>query len=328
MLAMRELSARSVATLAKPGRHADGGNLYLVIDKSGSKRWVFMFKRGGRRREAGLGSALTVPLAKARALAAEFRESLAAGLDPIQVRQAERKAREGRMTFGEVADAFISAKEAAWRNVRHARQWRVWLTTYAAPLREMPIDEVDTTAVLQVLTPIWRDKPETASKLRSRIEAVLDSAKAQGLRVGENPARWRGHLAHVVPKRPALARRHHAAMPYSEVPGFVARLREQNATRGRSVWRALGRNRSRREIVDNLTVAHEVWPRAPRSAIRASAGDPRKARRGKDRLICFFWLSARQALMCNVGVNVVAASWHRVYNNDAWISIEFQRLGW
>jgi integrase len=225
------LSARAVATLTKPGRHADGGGLYLTIDKRGGRRWTFMFERGGRQREAGLVSAASVPLAKARALAAQFREALAAGQDPIATREASRRAREGRKTFGEIADALIAAKEAGWRSEKHKAQWRTTLETYAAPLRSMPVEEVDTEAVLSVLQPIWRSKFETASRLRGRIEAVLDAARAKGLipRNEANPARWKGHLAMLLPKRQALSRGHHAAMPYAEVPAFVTRLRQHEA---------------------------------------------------------------------------------------------------
>ena len=129
-------------------------------------------------------------------------------------------------TFGAIADALIAAKEIEWRNEKHRAQWRASLTEFAAPLRSRPVDEIDTAAVLAVLTPLWQTKPETASRVRGRIEAVLDAAKAQGHRSGENPAAWRGHLAHFLPKRGKLTRGHHAAMDYRDVPAFVVKLRE------------------------------------------------------------------------------------------------------
>ncbi len=229
---INRLSARSVATLTKPGRHADGGGLYLTIAASGAKRWTFMYERAGRQREAGLGSANAVPLAKARSVAASFREILAGGGDPIEDRQAERRTHDRRRTFGEVADDVLASKEASWRNAKHRAQWRMTLTHYAAPLRDVPVADIDTQAVLAVLQPIWQTKTVTASRLRGRIEAVLDAARAAGY-IGANeanPARWRGHLETLLSKPRKLSGGHHAAMPYADVPAFLARLRERQST--------------------------------------------------------------------------------------------------
>jgi integrase len=228
---INRLSARAVAALAKPGRHADGGGLYLTIDKSGAKRWTFMFERSGRQREAGLGGINSVPLAKAREIATGFREALAGGVDPIDARQTDRRAQKGRKTFGQVATAFLAAKEAGWRNEKHRKQWRMTLEIYAGPLWGVPPSEVDTAAVLGVLQPIWTAKPETAARLRGRIEAVLDAARVSG-HIGRNeanPARWKGHLEKLLPKAKKLARGHHAAMAYGDVPEFMARLRARPA---------------------------------------------------------------------------------------------------
>jgi integrase len=225
--AVNKLSARTVATVTKPGRHSDGGGLYLNVSPSGARSWLFMWKRAGRRREMGLGSAGSVTLADARQIARDYRGLVAKGLDPIEARRAATNAVTAKPTFGEIADALISAKESEWRNAKHRAQWRMTLETYAAPLRLRPVDEIDTEAVLAVLKPIWQAKPETASRLRGRIEAVLDAAKAQGLRSGENPAAWRGHLAHLLPKRGKLTRGHHAAMPYAALPGFMAQLQQR-----------------------------------------------------------------------------------------------------
>jgi hypothetical protein len=177
------LSARAVATLSKPGRHADGGNLYLVVDKSGAKRWVFLFRWDGRLREMGLGGLNSVPLARARELATRARESAASGINPLDFRREDRRV----PTFGEAADDLISSLSSEWRNEKHRYQWRMTLEYYAKPLRALPVDRISTEHVLSVLKPLWTTKPETAARLRGRIERVLDAAKALWHRSGENP---------------------------------------------------------------------------------------------------------------------------------------------
>jgi hypothetical protein len=163
----------------------------------------------------GLGSlADGVGLAEARAARDEARRVLRSGRNPIDVRREAARIGASKPTFGHSADALLEAKSHEWRNEKHRDQWRIALVETAAPLRSRPVDEIGTEAVLAVLKPLWLEKPETASRLRGRIEAVLDAAKAQGHRVGENPARWRGHLSHLLPKRGKLTRRHHAAMVY------------------------------------------------------------------------------------------------------------------
>src|SRR5829696_8558205 len=194
---VNRLSARKVDTIKEPGRHADGGNLYLVVDKSGARRWVFLFRWQGRLREKGLGSARDVSLARARELAAEARALVADGQDPLT----KRAVAQAKPTFGQMADEVIAAHSPGWRNEKHRAQWRMTLTKYAAPLRDLPVDEVDTDAVLAVLKSLWDTRPETASRLRGRIEKVLDAAKAKRLRSGENPAQWRAHLDNLLPKR-------------------------------------------------------------------------------------------------------------------------------
>ena len=226
---VRKLSARSAATVTEPGRHSDGGGLYLNVTETGARSWLFMWKVAGRRREMGLGSARAVTLARAREIAAECRATVAAGRDPLQMRAEAQTAERAIPTFGECADEFIAAKQSEWRNDKHRAQWAMTLTKYAAPLRRLSVDAIDTAAVLSVLKPVWQAKPETASRLRGRIEQVLDAAKAQGHRTGENPARWRGHLDKLLAKRQTLTRGHHAAMAYADVPAFLARLRERQA---------------------------------------------------------------------------------------------------
>ena len=193
------------------------------------RRWLFLYPWNGKRREMGLGGFSDVSLAEARRLRDDAARLVREGRDPIAFRDLAREERAAKPTFGEIADALMTAKESEWRNAKHRAQWRMTLEVYAAPLRTRPVDEIDTTAVLAVLTPLWREKPETASRLRGRIEAVLDAAKAQGHRSGESPAAWRGHLAHLLPKRGKLTRGHHAAMAYADVPAFVAKLRECDA---------------------------------------------------------------------------------------------------
>jgi Arm DNA-binding domain len=220
------LTARKVQT-AKPGKYSDGGNLYLIVAPAGSRKWVLRFTWRGKAKEMGLGSATTVDLASARDRAAAARRKVVQGINPIE----DRKRDNGIPTFGEMADSVREALSAGFRNEKHKAQWKSTLDTYAAPLRAKPVDTIATDDVLAVLKPIWTVKAETASRLRGRIEKVLDAAKARGFREGENPARWRGHLDHLLPKPSNLARRHHAAMPYEDVAAFVGELRDRGGHR-------------------------------------------------------------------------------------------------
>jgi integrase len=219
------LNARKVET-AKPGKYGDGANLYLVVSKTGARKWVLRFTSRGKPKEMGLGSAASVSLADARDRAAIARRKISQGINPIE----ERKRDSGIPTFGEVADDVCQSLSEGFRNEKHKAQWKSTLESYAAPLRAKPVDTIGTDDVLAVLKPIWTVKPETASRVRGRIEKVLDAAKAKGFRDGENPARWRGHLDHLLSRRSKLARGHHAAMPYEDVAGFIGRLRKREAT--------------------------------------------------------------------------------------------------
>jgi hypothetical protein len=211
---VRRLNSRLVSGLGKPGRYADGDGLYLVVAKGGSKQWVFLFRFGGRLREMGLGGASGVSLAHARKAAEACRAKVARGINPIDARQRELFV----PTFGECADEFLAGMSGQWRNEKHWKQWKMTLTEYAASIRSMPVNMIETQDVLRVLEPLWQRIPETASRLRGRIERVLDSARAKGYRSGENPARWRGHLDSRLPARQKLTKGHHAAMPYRDVP--------------------------------------------------------------------------------------------------------------
>jgi integrase len=219
------LTALKVKTTG-PAIYSDGGGLYLCVSSSLTRTWVYRFSWRGVRPEMGLGSVDSgVGLAEARAERDKYRQILRSGRNPIEVRREERRALAKKPTFGEIADDFLKAKEHEWGNAKHREQWRWSLTVGTAALRSRRVDEIDTEAVLAILKPVWIDKPETASRLRGRIEAVLDAAKAQGHRSEENPAAWRGHLSHLLPKRPKLKRGHYAAMAYQDVPTLMERLR-------------------------------------------------------------------------------------------------------
>ena len=228
-------SARTVETLAKPGRHNAGDNLYLSITKAGSKRWVYLYVFGGQRRELGLGSAAKgfVSLAEARDKAIEARKLISAGEDPIKVmgKSARAIAERGIPSFGSFADDYLAAHGPKFRNDKHKAQWATTLQTFCATIRSRPIDEIATDDVLRVLQPIWSKIPETASRVRGRMENVLDAAKARGYRDGmDNPARWRGHLKALLPARQRLTRGHHAALPYDDLPEFLALLQTKQAS--------------------------------------------------------------------------------------------------
>jgi len=231
---INRLSARAVSTIRKPGLHADGAGLYLRVDEGGAKRWTFIFRWHGKRKELGLGSVLTVSLADARERAKEARQSIVSGENPIDKRRREEGAR-GLHTFGAVADKLIQDLSPEWKNAVHRAQWKTTLEVDAAALRPLPVAAITTEDVLGVLKPIWATKPETASRLRGRIERVLDAAKAKSLRIGENPARWKGHLALLLPKRQKLTRGHHAAMPYEHLPELIARLRRTEGVAARAL---------------------------------------------------------------------------------------------
>jgi integrase len=226
------LTVLRVRRLTKPGRHADGGGLYLAVSDKGAKSWVFMWKRNSVRKARGLGSADTVSLAEARELAADARRLVREGREPPSA----KTLKAGVPSFRDCADQFIAAIEPAWRNAKHRYQARLALGTYAAPLRSLPVDQIGTEQVLAVLQPLWKSKTETAKRLRQKIEAVLDAARAHGHRTAENPARWKGHLDKLLPEPGRLAPVvHHAAMPFADVPPFMARLRATDGVAARAL---------------------------------------------------------------------------------------------
>lgn len=225
---VNKLTALNVAREKTPGRYGDGAGLYLLIDPNGSRRWQMIFRHGGKQREMGLGSAAVFSLAEARAKRDEVRRLIAEGRDPIAERRKPDPAAIQAVTFDAFVDQLVPEISKGFKNDKHKAQWVSTLNTYAAPLKAKPIADITTDDVLVCLTPIWNDKSETASRVRGRIERVLDAAKAKGLRTGENPARWRGHLDQLLAKRRRLTRGHHAALPFPEVPAFVAELRKRS----------------------------------------------------------------------------------------------------
>ncbi len=225
---------------AKPGRHADGGGLHLLVKESGARSWVYRFMLSGKSRDVGLGAAGPgeVSLSDARDARDALRIKVKAGIDPLEERQREasealaaaQAAQVAGITFKAVAETYIGANEGSWRNDKHRQQWKNTLATYVYPvIGELPVAEVSTAHVLQILEPIWKAKPETASRVRGRMETILDAAKARGYRDGENPARWRGHIAQILPVRSRLTRGHHKAMTYDAIPAFVGALHKREA---------------------------------------------------------------------------------------------------
>lgn len=238
---INKLTNTGVEAKKEPGYYGDGGGLWLQVSRLGGKSWVFRFARQGRTREMGLGPYTSVGLKRAREKAAECRRILDDGGDPIEIRKAERMAARLEVakarTFKECAEAYIEAHKAGWKNEKHAKQWGATLETYAYPVfGSLSVASVDTGLVLDVLRPIWAAKTETASRLRGRIESVLDWAKVSGYRDGENPARWRGHLDKLLPARSKVQKvQHHAALSYAEVGAFMADLRKRDGIAARAL---------------------------------------------------------------------------------------------
>jgi integrase len=236
---LNRLKPLQVAKLKAAGMYPDGGGLYLQVTSPTAKSWVFRYAVDGRERYCGLGPVNAISIDRARDEARTCREMRFDGIDPIEARNAERQARKleaaKAMTFDECAAAYITAHESAWTNPVHRQQWRNTLRDYASPvLGALPVQAIDTGLVVKVVEPIWRQIPETASRIRQRIEAVLDWATVRGYRAGDNPARWRGHLDNLLPAPTKVRKvKHHAALPYAELPAFMAELRAREGTAAR-----------------------------------------------------------------------------------------------
>lgn len=239
--AANKLSQLTVSKTTKPGLYADGGGLYLQITSAGVKSWLFRYMRAGKARGMGLGPVHTIGLAEARTRALDCRRLLLDGVDPIDARDAERAkqrvAQANDVTFKQCADKYIEAHRAGWKNAKHADQWTNTLATYAEPVFDLlPVSAIDTALVMKVLEPIWTTKTETASRVRGRIESVLDWATVHGYRVGENPARLKGHLDKLLPKRSRVQKvKHHPALPYADLPDFMKLLRAEEGIAARAL---------------------------------------------------------------------------------------------
>jgi integrase len=235
------LSPVKVAATRNSGYYADGGGLYLRVAPGGTRAWIFRFARAGKTRDAGLGSYPTVSLARARAEAERCRQLLAGGDDPIEVRKKQRVALEAVvkvMTFRDCGAAVIASQEVGWRNAKHRQQWENTLKSYVYPsIGDLPVSDVDTARLMEILQLIWRNKPETASRIRGRIETILDWAHVRGFRDSAiNPARWRGHLDQLLPSKQAVRPvRHHPALPYAQVPRFMRKLRNKDGIASRAL---------------------------------------------------------------------------------------------
>jgi len=234
---------------AKTGMHVDGSGLYLLVSKSGTKSWIYRYTFGGKRREMGLGSVATLPADKARLIALQHKATVGSGIDPLAARQQAEaaqiaqvqaesiKAEAESRTFRVAITHCLEAKSGEWRNAKHRQQWENTLETYACPtIGSTPVQDITVEHVLQILKPIWRTKTETATRVRGRIEAVLDYAKGRKWRTGENPAAWRGNLAALLPKPDKVAKKgHHAALPYAEMKPFMQALREREGLGARAL---------------------------------------------------------------------------------------------
>ena len=234
MRASNRLTDVTVRAAKAHRRYPDGNGLYLAVAKGGSKSWVFRYRFGSRRHDLGLGPLSVVGLAEARRRAQRIRQQLLDGIDPLGHRRLDEAQAlldaAKAMTFDQCRDAFIGGHEAGWKNAKHRQQWLSTLATYATPvIGHLPVASVDVGLVLRILEPIWTTKPETAGRLRGRIERILSLATTRGYRTGENPARWKGHLDQSLPSQGKVRRvKHHAALPYVEVPAFLLELRQQS----------------------------------------------------------------------------------------------------
>ena len=269
---------------AKPGRHADGGGLHLLVKKSGARSWVFRYMLKGKSRDLGLSrcsEAMAIlrsaghdelTLAQARDVATIYRLKVKAGIDPIVEREniaiekaAEAQAQKiAKVRFKDVAEAYIDANESNWKNKKHRQQWKNSLATYVYPIMgDLAVSDIETSHVLAAIEPIWKDKAETASRVRGRIETVLDAAKVREYRTGENPARWRGHLSLILPARTKLSRGHHKAEPYLSVPQILTQLRSRQAVAALALEFTILTAARTGEVIgatwDEIDIAKGIW---------------------------------------------------------------------
>jgi integrase len=231
---MKQLTAMAVSKMKEPGLYADGGGLYLRVGPTGAKSWIFRYMRNRHRRDMGLGPEHAISLADARLKAEELRKQLVEDQDPLQMRDDQRLARKleaaKTVTFKECAEDYIKAHAPGWRNAKHGDQWRNTLATYTYPIiGDLPVQSIDTGLVLKVISPIWESKTETATRVRGRMESILGWATVRSYRSGDNPARWKGHLDHLLPRRAKVQKvEHHPALPVEQMGSFMAALRKQD----------------------------------------------------------------------------------------------------
>ena len=271
----KEIAAAQLPRLPV-GMHAAGGatGLYLRVAPSGARNWILRVVVGNRRRDMGLGGWPDVPLGEARDRARQARRKIDEGVDPIEARKAAKTVLRETPSFSECARRTIEAKRPEWKSAKHAEQWKNTLDTYARPVvGNMPVDQVELRHIVEILSPIWVEKTETATRLRARLEAVLAWAGASGFRKGENPARWRGNLDAVLAKPGKVAKvEHHRALPFSQLPAFMAQLRKREGTSARALeFLILTATRSgevRGATWDEIDLRDDVWT-IPASRMKA-----------------------------------------------------------
>jgi len=271
------ITAIFVRQTKRPGKYPDGGNLYLQVSESTrknsskaiTKSWLFRYSRFGKDTWLGLGPFPDVTLSDARDLATAERKKKRQGIDPLTDRQARRRAarsaHDNMLTFAECADQYVDSQAPGWSNPKHVAQWRSTLTKLAGPvIGHLPVDQVDTPLVLRCLEPIWTTKTETASRLRGRIESVLDWSAVRGYREGENPARWRGHLDKLLPRPTKVATsKHLAALPFIEVGQFMQQLRQDTGVASRALEFLILTAARTNEVIlaqwSEINLAAKVW---------------------------------------------------------------------
>jgi integrase len=272
------LSALAVSRINEPGMHADGVGLYLLVGPNGAKSWIYRYRAAGKLHDKGLGPLHTVTLAEARAKALDCRKMQLDGIDPIEAGKAKRQRTQldaaKAMTFEQCAERYIASHKAGWRNLKHAAQWPSTLGAYAYPVfGALPVHAIDVGLVMKAIEPIWTVKPETASRVRGRIESVLDWATTRGYRQGENPARWRGHLENLLPRRSKVRRvEHHPALPYPEIGVFMTELWQQEGIAARALEFTVLAAARTGEVIgarwDEFNLAERLWT-VPGSRMKA-----------------------------------------------------------
>lgn len=258
---MGKLTAMKAAK-AGPGEYTDGLGLLLRVSSNLSRYWVYRFRMAGKRKEMGLGNLIDVSLAEARDAVIDARRLVKQGVDPIAARKSSKAAPRG-VTFGEAADGYFEAKKAEYGNEIYRNTVRRWLNDLAAPIRTLPVEDINTVAVLSVVGPVWARTPKSGRGLREKIESVLDYAAVHGWRSGDNPARWKGHLEHLLAKHDPTLEGHHTALPYKEAPAFYAKLIALDAVAARAleftILTAARSGECREATWAEIDLAERIW---------------------------------------------------------------------